>query len=70
MFIVTDTESPPLLGLQTCQKHNIITRIWAVNTSEPNLMSEYKDVFGEIGCLQGEHHIVTDPEVKPHHTST
>jgi hypothetical protein len=65
MFIVTDTESPPLLGLQTCQKLNIIKRIWAVNTSDPNLMAEYKDVFGEIGCLQGEYHIITDPEVKP-----
>jgi hypothetical protein len=61
----TDTESPPLLGLQTCQKLNIIKRIWAVNTSDPNLMAEYKDVFGEIGCLQGEYHIITDPEVKP-----
>ncbi|CAB4011200.1 Hypothetical predicted protein [Paramuricea clavata] len=34
-------------------------------TSDPNLMPEYKDVFGEIGCLQGEYHIITDPEVKP-----
>ena len=62
MFIVTDTKSPPLLGLQTCQKLNIIKRIWAVNTSDPNLMAEYKDVFG---CLQGEYRIITDPEVKP-----
>jgi hypothetical protein len=22
-------------------------------------MAEYKDVFGEIGCLQGEYHIIT-----------
>ena len=31
-------------------------------------MAEYKDVFGEIGCLQGEYHIITDPEAR--HTST
>lgn len=67
MFIVTDTESPPLLRLQTCQKLNIIRHnfIWAANTSEPNLVTEYKGVFVEIGCLQGEHHSITDPEVKP-----
>jgi hypothetical protein len=28
-------------------------------------MAKYKDVFGEIGCLQGEYHIITYPEVKP-----
>jgi transposase InsO family protein len=64
-FIVTDTESPPLLGLQTCQQLNIIKRIWVVDSSEPNFMEQYEDVFGELGCLQGEHHIVTKPEVKP-----
>ncbi len=63
-FIVTDSKSPPLLGLQTCQQLNIIKRIWAVNTSEPNLMEQYEDVFGEIGCLQGEHHISIN-SVKP-----
>ena len=64
-FIVTDSKSPPLLGLQTCQQLNIIKRIWAVNTSEPNLMEQYEDVFGEIGCLQGEHHISINSDVKP-----
>ena len=28
-------------------------------------MEQYEDVFGEIGYLQGEHHISTDPKVKP-----
>ena len=64
-FIVTDSKSPPLLGLQTCEQLNIIKRIWAVNTSEPNLMEQYEDVFGEIGCLQGEHHISINSDVKP-----
>ena len=41
-FIVTDSKSPPLLGLQTCQQLNIINRRWAVNTSEPNLMEQYE----------------------------
>jgi hypothetical protein len=50
---------------QTCQKFKIIKQKWAVSTSDPNLMAEYKDVFGEIGCLQGEYHIITYPEVKP-----
>ena len=28
-------------------------------------MEQYEDVFGEIGYLQGEHHISIDPKVKP-----
>ena len=28
-------------------------------------MQQYEDVFGEIGYLQGEHHISIDPKVKP-----
>ena len=28
-------------------------------------MEQYEDVFGEIGCLQGEHHISINSDVKP-----
>lgn len=29
------------------------------------MIHKYEDVFGEIGCLQGEHHISINPEAKP-----
>ena len=48
-FVVTETKSPPLLGLQTCQQLKIVKRVWAVNSSEPNLIQQYEDVFGELG---------------------
>ena len=35
----------------------------AVNSAEPNLIEQYKDVFGEIGCLKEEYHININPEV-------
>ena len=64
-FIVTDTQSPPLIGLHTCQKLNIIKRVWAISTTEPNLIEQYEGIFDEIGYLKGEHHISMDPAVKP-----
>ena len=64
-FVVTDTKSPPLLGLQACQQLKIVKRVWAVNSSEPNLIQQYEDVFGEIGCLKEDYHININPEVKP-----
>ncbi|XP_022805149.1 techylectin-5B-like [Stylophora pistillata] len=66
-FIVTDTRSPSLLGLQTSVDLNLIKRIWMVNANEPEFMQEYKDVFEELGCLKGEHHINIDPSVTPQH---
>ena len=32
-FIVADTTSPPLLGLQTCVDLNLIKRVWAMNAN-------------------------------------
>ena len=37
-FIVTDTRSPSLLGLQTSVDLNLIKRIWMVNANEPEFM--------------------------------
>ena len=64
-FIVADTTSPPLLGLQTCVDLNRIKRVWAMNANAPDTIKDYKDVFGELGCLKGDHHINIDPNATP-----
>ncbi|XP_046864316.1 uncharacterized protein K02A2.6-like [Xenia sp. Carnegie-2017] len=64
-FVVANTTSLPLIGLQTSIDLNLIKRVWTVNAKTPNFIQEYKDVFGELGCLKGEHHISIDPNVTP-----
>ena len=36
-----------------------------VNSGYSDLIDEFSDAFGEIGCLDKEHHIEVDPEVTP-----
>ena len=36
-----------------------------VRTKFNGTVRAYEDVFGEIGCLQGEHHISINSDVKP-----
>ena len=36
-----------------------------VNSGYSDLIDEFSDVFGEIGCLDKEHHIEVDPNVTP-----
>ena len=58
-----DTTSPPLLGLNTCHAMNLVKRIWIVDAVKPNFIQEYSDIFGEHGCLKGEHHIEIDKSI-------
>ena len=31
----------------------------------PDIIQDYKDVFGELGCSKGDHHINIDPNATP-----
>ncbi len=73
-FYVVRGNSCTLLGLPTCRDLQLIRRIDIVNapTSSPTrtqptdeLIREYDDLFKGIGCMPGEHHIVTDDSVRP-----
>ena len=64
-FIVADTISPPLLGLQTCVDLNLIKHVWAVNANAPDFIQDYKHIFGELGCFKGDYHINIDPNATP-----
>ena len=65
MFIVADTNSPPILGLNTCEKLNLIKRVMVVNEDIPEVVKEFSDCFGEMGTLPKVHHIHVDPDIKP-----
>ena len=63
LFIVTEGNTSPILGLKTSNDLNLIRRINEVNKSK--IMDEFSDRFGELGTLQEKYHIVTDPNVPP-----
>ena len=59
MFVVADVTTQPVLGLKTMNINK---------TPNPRLASylkEFKDRFGEIGCLRNEHHIVINNSESP-----
>ena len=77
--IAEKSDVVPVLGLQTCLDLNLIKRVFAVKdtsdetgtsklstqqTSE-EIIKEYDDVFHGLGCLEGEYHIKTNPNVTP-----
>lgn len=64
-FIVADTISQPVLGATTCEKLNLIKRIFQIDTNLPALLKKYQDCFGALGTLQKTHHITIDPSVPP-----
>ena len=65
MFIVADTNSPSILGLNTCEKLNLIKRVMVVNEDIPEVVKEFSDCFGEMGTLPKVHHIHVDLDIKP-----
>jgi hypothetical protein len=77
--IAEKSDVVPVLCLQTCLDLNLIKRVFAVKdtsdetgtsklstqqTSE-EIIKEYDDVFQGLGCLEGEYHIKTNPNVTP-----
>eukprot|EP00794_Sanderia_malayensis_P014552 gene14552-16054_t len=68
LFIVVETGSVPILGLNTSEKLNLIKRIYTINdTSQADVPfeKEFSDCFGKIGCLERTHHIEVKEDVKP-----
>lgn len=44
---------------------NLVKRIWIVDAVKPNFVQEYSNIFGEAGCLKGEHHTEIDTSFPP-----
>ena len=68
-FLVADTNSTPIIGLNTSTKLDLIKRVMEINSPLPNYLKEFRDYFSDIGCLPGKHHIVIDtnhpPDINP-----
>ena len=61
LYITTDTNSKPIIGLNSNKQLNLIKTILSISNSQKrNFLDEYKDCFGEIGTLPKVHHITTN----------
>ena len=68
LFTVVETDSVPILGLNTSEKLNLIKRIYKISGSSQSdvpIEKEFSDCFGETGCLKRTHHIEVRDDVKP-----
>ena len=64
-FLVADTYSTPIIGLNTSTKLNLIKHVIQINSPLPNYLKEFRDCFSDVGCLPGKHHIVIDTNHPP-----
>ena len=66
LFIVADTNSLPIIGMNSRKQLNLNKRILSIsNFQKQNFLNEYKDCFGEIGTLCKVHHITIDQNITP-----
>ena len=66
LFIVADTNSPPIIGLNSSKQLNFIKRrLSTSNSQKRNFLDKCKDYFGEIGTLPKVHHITTNQNITP-----
>ena len=68
-FILTSSNSPPIIGLKASEKLNLVNRhVHLINNKAYknfNYVKEYNDCFGDIGTLPKIHHITVDPNITP-----
>jgi len=71
-FYVANTEghSQPILGLQTCLDLDLIRLILSVDSAtapitQDTVLTEYKQLFNGLGCLEGEVKIHLKPDATP-----
>ena len=64
-FFVVPAKSVPVIGLNTCEKLQLIKRCFLINGMDPQLSDKYESLFDDIGCLQGKYKIKIDPNVIP-----
>ena len=66
LLIVADTNSPPIIGINSSKQLNLIKRILSISNSQKrDFLNEYKDCFGEKGTLPKVHHITIDQNITP-----
>lgn len=70
-FFVTEGSQKTLLGLESCEKFNLIQRINAVQSQAnfgayQSYVNKYSEIFEGLGCLPGECHITLKENAIPH----
>ena len=72
LFVVVNSDSVPIFGLNTSVKLNLIKQTYQISKSvqfTTPIQEEFSHCFGEIGCLPRVHHIEIRDDVKPVITS-
>ena len=65
-FIVTDSNSPSIIGLEISEELNLLKRLSNINVnSDIDFYTEYADCFGEIGLLKHEYKIQLKSDAEP-----
>ena len=71
-FYITETKSPPILGLSSCQKLGLLRKVDMVDHKESPtsitkdiIAKEFKDVFEGLGCFEQACHIELKNDAVP-----
>ena len=70
-FYVAQVQSPPILGLNACQKLKLVKKVDSVVTgsqvslSKEKILQDYPDVFKGLGSMEGKYRIELDESVEP-----
>ncbi len=71
-FVITPERRQSILGVQDCERFNLVHRVYAVNADVTgssqkvlDVFETYKDVFTGLGCLPGQQSIVVDTNIAP-----
>ena len=64
LFVVAETNSPPIIRLKSSKQLNLIKRILSIsNAQKRNFLNKYKDYLGEIGTLPKVYQITVDQNI-------
>ena len=66
-FYIVETDSPAVLGLQSCIDLGLIQLVMSVSESTgiSDTLEKYNNVFTGLGCLKDPYHIQIDESVSP-----
>ncbi|KAI2665926.1 hypothetical protein H4Q32_023044 [Labeo rohita] len=68
-MLVIGKEVQPILGLKTCERLDLVKKVFVANvhkdTDNDQLLDKFRDIFEGLGCLPGKHKIYIDHQVAP-----
>lgn len=64
-FIVVDTDSTPILGLNTCSKLGIISRVFAVSNTKEEFINSNKELFEGLGKFPDKLNLILKDNAEP-----